>query len=183
MKKNIKIITLLLIVFQFTYAQKTGVEQSIFNVQTGFLGVWVNNEYRLSNEIVLRSEIGLDSGLRECNDCFIDYTFLTPVITLEPRWYYNIKKRNSENRGTNNSANFLALGINYHPDWFVISNEENISVSNQISIIPKWGIRRNIGNSDFNYEAGIGIGYKYYLDESISGIAGDLHLRIGYTFK
>jgi hypothetical protein len=96
MKKHIKIITLLLIIFQSTYAQNTGIEKSIFNVQTGFLGVWVNNEYRLSNEIVLRSEVGLDLGFQGCSDCNTVYG-LIPVISHEPRWYYNINKRNSKN--------------------------------------------------------------------------------------
>lgn len=174
--------TLLCFVFQANYSQNSGVEKSIFNIQTGFLGIWINNESRIFNEISLRTEIGLDAGLRGCSDCNTEYA-LAPVIALEPRWYYNINKRNALNKGTNNSANFLALGFKYHPDWFVISNSDNAQVANQISIIPKWGIRRNIGNSNFNYEVGIGIGYKFYLDENFSETTADLHLRIGYTFK
>jgi hypothetical protein len=175
-------ISLLILAFQSISAQNTGVEKSIYNVQTGFLGFWINNEYRLSNEISLRSEVGLDAGFSSCSDCTTTYG-LTPVLTLEPRWYYNITKRNSKNRGANNSANFLALNIKYLPDLFVISNNDYARVENQISIIPKWGIRRNIGYSNFNYEAGIGIGYRFYLDENFSEKAADLHLRIGYTFK
>ena len=45
---------------------------------------------------------------------------------------------------TNNSANFFTTSISYHPDWFVISNKDNLYVTNQLSILPKWGIRRNI---------------------------------------
>ncbi|MFZ0595590.1 MAG: hypothetical protein WAM46_01295 [Flavobacterium sp.] len=180
----IKVITtvLLCLVIQTGYSQNKGVEKSIYNVQTGFLGIWINNEYRLFNEISLRTEIGLDAGLRGCSDCDTEYA-LAPVITLEPRWYYNIDKRNSLNKGKNNSANFIALAIKYHPDWFVISNADYSQVANQIAIIPKWGIRRNIGTSNFNYEAGLGIGYKFYLDENFSEATADLHLRIGYTFK
>ena len=163
-------------------AQNSGVEKSIFNIQTGFLGAWINNEYRLSNQIALRSEIGLDLGFQGCSDCNTIYGF-TPVISLEPRWYYNINKRNSKNRGSNNSANFLALDVNFHPDLFVISNDDNAFVQNQIAFIPKWGIRRSIGKSNFNYEAGIGIGPRFYLDSNESDTTVDLHLRIGYTFK
>ena len=47
-----------------------------------------------------------------------------------------------------------------------------------------------MGNSNFNYEVGIGIGYKAYLNEDDSktvisttdNVAVDIHLRIGYTF-
>jgi len=31
-------------------------------IQTGFLGIWVHNESKLSNTISLRSELGFDSG-------------------------------------------------------------------------------------------------------------------------
>ena len=37
---------------------KASVEKSIFGIQTGFLGIWINNEVRLSNSFVLRSELG-----------------------------------------------------------------------------------------------------------------------------
>jgi hypothetical protein len=39
------------------------VEKSIFGIQTGLLGIWVHNEMRLTNEIALRTELGLDSGI------------------------------------------------------------------------------------------------------------------------
>lgn len=163
-------------------SQNTGVEKDIYNLQAGFLGIWFNHEHRLLNQISLRSEIGFDGGFYACSGCKTEYV-LTPAITLEPRWYYNINKRNAKNKKSNNSANFVTLGIDYHPNWFVISNHDNIFVPNQVAIIPKWGIRRNIGNSNFNYEAGIGIGRRFYLDQNFSDTTADLHLRIGYTFK
>jgi len=112
-----------------------------------------------------------------------------PTINLEPRYYYNIAKRAAKGRNTaNNSANFITLSLRYSPDWFIISNKENITTENTVFIIPKWGIRRSIGTSGFNYEAGLGVGYysligsdrKYYQDPE--GVAVDLHLRIGYCF-
>ena len=171
-----------------TKGQEISVEKSIYGIQTGFLGVWVHNESRLTNEISLRSEIGFDSGI--FGGSFYDKTgfLMTPVITLEPKWYYNLEKRNSKSKNIkNNSGNFIGLKTSYNPDWFVISNYDNIRVVNQISIIPKWGIRRNIGNH-FNFEAGIGLGYRYIFAKSAGYLTNeseatlDLHLRIGYTF-
>jgi excinuclease UvrABC helicase subunit UvrB len=69
----------------------------------------------------------------------------------------------------------------------VISNEDNINFISDISIVPTWGMRRNIGNY-FNYEAGFGIGYVHYFEEDNvilldeSGVTVNLHLRIGYRF-
>lgn len=179
-----------LLVFQSNYSQNNGVEKSIFNIQTGVLGSWINNETKISSKFALRSEIGLDAGIfgGDINDN--SGFFLTPVINIEPRWYYNILKRENKNKPiNNNSANFLTTSISYHPDWFVISSKNNINVYNQLSIIPKWGIRRNIANSNFNFEAGIGFGYRFYFlkqygySKNDGETALDLHLRIGYTFN
>ena len=59
-----------LLVFQSNYSQNNGVEKSIFNIQTGVLGSWLNNETKISNKFALRSEIGLDAGIfgGEIND-------------------------------------------------------------------------------------------------------------------
>lgn len=169
-------------------SQNTSVEKSTFGIQTGFLGVWVHHEARLSNQLVFRSELGFDSGI--WGGDFYDRTgyVFTPVITAEPRWYYNLKKREGKSKRIDgNSVNFVSLKTSFHPDWFVISNYDNISVISDLSIIPTWGIKRNIGRH-FNYEAGIGVGYRYifakqagYL-ENETEVALNTHLRIGYRF-
>lgn len=169
-------------------SQTVSVEQSTFGIQTGFLGIWVHNEAKLSNQIALRSELGFDSGI--WGGSFYEKTgfLLTPVITLEPRWYYNLNKRKSRSRRIDgNSGNFISIKTSYHPDWFVISNYDDIRVISDISMIPTWGIRRHIGEH-FTYEAGIGIGYRYTFakqagySEDESEAALNLHLRIGYKF-
>ena len=169
-------------------SQNASVEKSTFGVQTGFLGVWVHNETKLSNLIALRSEIGLDTGVSIRNGEDITGFLLTPVLTLEPRWYYNLNKRVSKSRRVDgNSGNFISIKTTYHPDWFVITNERNLDFITDIAIVPTWGIRRNIGNH-FTYEAGIGIGYLHYFKKdnvvliNEPDVAVNLHLRAGYRF-
>jgi len=171
-----------------TKGQEISVEKSINEIQTGFLGIWVHNESKLTNEIALRSEIGFNSGI--FGGGFYDKTgfILIPVITVEPRWYYNLQKKNSKSKNIkNNRGNFIGIKTSYTPDWFVISNYDNLSVVNQISIVPKWGIRRSIGKH-FNFETGIGLGYRYVFAKSAGYAENEseselnLHLRIGYTF-
>lgn len=168
-------------------AQNTSVEKSVSGIQTGLLGIWFHNESRLSNTIALRSEIGFDAEFWAGS--FYDKTgyAATPVLTASPRWYYNLKRRARKSKRINgNSANFIALKTSFRPGWFVISNYDNVSYASTISIVPTWGIRRNIG-SHFNYEAGIGLGYSYLLDKEgyrgdRFGKTGNLHVRIGYRF-
>lgn len=169
-------------------SQTTSVEHSTFGIQTGFLGVWVHHEARLSNKIALRSELGLDTGIFGSDVYNINGLILVPAITLEPRWYYNLEKRVSKQRRIDgNSGNFLSIKTTYHPDWFIISNVDNINFISDISIIPTWGIRRNVGNH-FTYEAGIGVGYVHYFEETNvflinqDEVTLNLHLRIGYRF-
>lgn len=169
-------------------SQSTSVEESTFGIQTGFLGAWIHNEAKLSNQIALRSEVGLDAGIWG-GDFYSNTGFLlAPVITLEPRWYYNLNKRKNKSRRIDgNSGNFVSIKTSYHPDWFVISNHDNIRVVGDISIIPTWGIRRNVG-SHFTYETGMGIGYVHYFAKDAGYLnnegetAVNLHLRLGYRF-
>jgi hypothetical protein len=187
--KKIIYVTVVLFITQTNFSQSKGIKKSLFNFQTGILGTWLNNETKLTNNLSLRSEIGLDAGVfgGEINDS--PGLFLTPVINLEPRFYYNINNRINKNKNTsNNGANFFTTSLSYHPDWFVISSKNNIDVYNQLSIIPKWGLRRNIANSNFNFEAAIGFGYRFYFlkqygySKNDGETALDLHLRIGYSF-
>lgn len=187
--KQILIIIHFLLILQNNYCQS--VEKSIFNVQTGILGLWINNETKITNSIALRTELGIDAGyiggeIHEENSGL----FLVPDINIEPRWYYNIVKRTSKNKIiSNNNFNFLTTTLSFHPDSFIIQKKGNeINVRNQISLTPKWGIRRNIGKSNFNYEIGFGVGYriifqKKYGYENKKEPNYDLHLRIGYNFK
>jgi len=173
----------------FSQTNQGLIEKSVWGVQVGFPGFWVHNESRISEKFALRSEAGLDMGFWGSD--FYDNTgfLLTPVITIEPRFYYNIYKRGEQRKWTkSNSANFITLKTSYHPDWFVLSNQKDFSVLQDLSVIPTWGMRRSIGKSNFNYETGMGIGYRYIFAKSAgylaneSKVAANLHLRIGYTF-
>jgi hypothetical protein len=184
-----KIITLVFLSLSiFCNAQNASVEKSVFGIQTGLLGIWAHNESRLSNTIALRSELGFDGAIWG-GSIYDEVGFsLSPVLTLEPRFYYNLNKRNSKSKViTNNSGNFISLQTSFHPDWFVISNYEYASIISVISIIPTWGIRRNMG-VHFNFEAGAGIGYQYSFAKAAgypsntSEAAANLLLRIGYVF-
>jgi len=168
-------------------SQDASVEKSTYGIQTGVLGIWVYNEAKLSNSIALRTELGFDFGIWETTyyDDYDSPLILTPVIVVEPRFYYNLKKRvENSKRIDGNSGNFIALKTSYHPE-LAIFNTDDAPVVSDFAIIPTWGIRRNLGDH-FNYEAGIGVGYSYTFaeragySEDESGLELNMHLRIGY---
>ncbi len=147
------------------------VEKSVFGIQIGLLGIWAHNELKLSNQVALRSEIGL-GGVNTAN--------IVPLLALEPRWYYNIDKRADKNKRIDgNSGNYISFRTSYR--FFDIS-EADKNEHSYLSFIPTWGIRRNIGNH-FNYEAGIGLGLGFFNDnERKIGYTSYFNLKIGYRF-
>lgn len=167
----------------FSQNNEIAIEKSIYNFQIGAVGAWFSNETRLYDEISLKSEVGLYAEIIKGIGFFI-----APEIILEPRWYYNFKKRGSKGLDVNNnSANFITLKTNFRSSLFEFSDFENKRAENSIAFIPKWGIRRNI-NSNFNYELGLGFGYFFYIDKKYATVSDnqgpfvDLHIRIGYSF-
>lgn len=106
-------------------------------------------------------------------------TVFNPNLRLEPRYYYNLEKREKKEKDiSNNSGKFLSIAINYRPDIVVFSNNKNLGTVASYSIVPKWGIRRSLGRN-FNYEAGLG--FRHEIKYRNFGEV-DLHLRIRYTF-
>lgn len=186
--KKLLLIVVLCALTLIVNSQEYSVEKTIYGVQIGFLGFWIHNETKLSDKIALRSEVGFDGAV--LNESFIDkLIFLQrPVFSLEPRWYYNLDKRGSKSkRIEGNSGNFLSLRTRYSYGRFVISNIDIAKMNSGISIIPTWGIRRNMGKY-LTYETGIGVGYQYIIVpkessfENESSLGINIHLRIGCKF-
>ncbi len=192
MQKHFYFLLLLSFVTHYSWTQEQAVvDKSVYGVQIGVLGFWAHNETRLQNNFSLRTEVGFDTGLFSSNSDYsgtdVGVVFI-PSISLEPKFYYNLEKRISKGKNiAKNSGNFIALRLNYRPDWFTLSNVENTSVADNIAIIPKWGIKRTFWKH-LTYELGAGIGYrKYFLKqygylENPGETAIDLHIRLGYTF-
>lgn len=170
----------------FTQEEKTySVENSIYGFQTGLLGSWVYNETKLNNEFTLKTEIGLDGGYSYSDfDSPKSQYILVPSLSLEPRWYYNFAKRDKRGKSiTNNGANYLSVKTIYNPDWFKISNVENISGVHVLRIIPSWGLHRNLGsNFDFDLRLGFGYGFVSNNTTATNGFLPDLSVRFGYIF-
>lgn len=162
------------------------VEKSLFNVQVGTFGVWVNNELRLTNSLVLRTELGLENVVfNKTNFHSSDEFVLFPIVSLAPRYYYNRVKRAANGLDIfDNSGDFFSLAFRFYPEALVISKEKNITSNSYGYIISKWGIRRNI-NYHFSYEMGFGLGIDANTGEDDGKpfeVQPEVHLRIGYHF-
>lgn len=188
MKKVIVVLFVFGLFAQVAQAQDASIEKSIKGIQIGYPGVWAYVEPKLGGPVSLRMEAGLFIGYLSSSLYGKAGVISVPGLILEPRWYYDIKKRSLKSKKTaGNTGNFLALNLSYYPEWFVLSSLDGLPTISHFAAIPKWGIRRGIGQH-FDFEAGIGLGVRrVFFEKADDGddktvAAGDLHLRFGYHF-
>lgn len=177
-------LALLMISFSMMNAQENSVNKnSFFGIQAGLFGFNSYNETLLSKEFALRSEIDFEASIWG-GDLYSKTGFaLAPELSVSPKWYYNLSKRENSGKNTSyNAANYISARVGFTPDWFVISNVDGIVVNPMLSVVPTWGFRRNFAR-DFNYEfqIGLGIGKIMKSGYDIQAVP-NLSFRIGYDF-
>ncbi|MEK9619862.1 MAG: hypothetical protein VW078_07185 [Flavobacteriales bacterium] len=173
----------LLIIFYLVYfisfsqksSEKVSVEKSILSIQTGYFGTWINHELKLHKKIALRTEVGTEYRLKFAIKQSFDSLKNQVSIFLEPKYYFNLVKRESKNKNIkNNAGNYISLRTNFN----ILNNLENGDVYFH-NLTPTFGIRRNI-TSHFNLELSFGYGISY--SNSLILIEAMPSFRFGYTF-
>jgi hypothetical protein len=97
----------------------------------------------------------------------------SPVLKIEPRLYYSVKRRSEINRFINNSASFFGVTTNFHAAG---SRKYDLSY---LSVIPKWGFRRAMGKH-FIFETQMGAGMYFY--QGFHQFDAGLDIKFGYVF-
>lgn len=177
-----------LLLAAFAQAQESTIEKNVTGVQIGLFVLDAYNEARIADKVSLRTELSLvpliwGGDLYDNKSGFALY----PLFSLTPKYYYNLNRRVEKGKNIkNNAANYLAFQVRYLPG-LVISNHDDMGLSNQIHFIPTYGLRRNF-LKNFNYEFKVGLGYGFGRSElfgkevNVSGLAADLTFKVGYDF-
>lgn len=165
-------------------AQEASVENSTCGIQVGISPLSIYNELKMTNTLALRTELafGFSYSLTQWT--------VMPVLIVEPRYYYNLKKRLEKGKRIDgNSGNRISVLMGYEPGVVLSSNNKKTYPS--FNVMPSWGIRRNIGQH-FNYEVGLGLGYGWTFSEypigdaivrpNTHGVVYGIRLGIGYQF-
>lgn len=182
--RKIKFTILVVSFFSTSNNNSLQAQKSVTSIQTGILGIWTQHERVVANTITLRLEMGAEPAIAG-NGITNEKSFRwMPVGTVEPRLYYNLKTRNRKGFNTSNyAANFVSLKTSYNPGWAIYSNEVLPEKQSNYSIIPTYGLKRNI-NKYFFYEVGIGFGIRQFIKTNSvparSEGASNVLLRIGY---
>ena len=151
------------------------VEKSILSIQTGYFGTWINHELKLHKKFALRTEFGTEYRLKFAIKQSFDSLKNQVSIFLEPKYYFNLKKRESKNKNIkNNAGNYISLRTNFN----ILNNLENGEIYFH-TLTPTFGIRRNI-TSHFNLEFSCGYGLSYLNNMLISEAMSSM--RVGYVF-
>lgn len=187
------------------------VDKSVSGIQTGLLGIWWHNESRIAPNWALPTEIGYAAPVyarvqyREeaTGNHNYFYPVFQPVLSLEPRFYYNSGKRQGNSNNTfHNSGNYLSFAFQYYPKFLAYSPKGNSDEflafdakepNGGLYFIPTWGIRRNISYR-LNFELGAGFGIDLIeafnlgtsTSKEIAYVGNDfifnVHLRFGYKY-
>jgi len=147
------------------------------SISVDILSLTYNYEYALGKKFSLTGRAGFQSAYGYSS--FYGSAFIiSPAISLEPRYYYNLSRRERKEKRTNkNSANYLAL-----TSWYIFDPiySNQASGENFALIAPNWGIRR-VNSKAFLFEFNTGISYSIgeYIDNNIGFL---ISLRFGYVF-
>ncbi len=169
--KNLRIIILFLSMLSLGSALAQQVE-SLHSIKLGFPSLTYSYEHALGKQFSINMEAGVKWGWQSFNNSLKINS--NPFLQIEPRFYYNVKKRFGEGKFLNNSASFFSIcsgvdfikhtGESYYPTLFVV---------------PKWGFRRAIGKH-FIFETQIGGGVQF--NRYSTKFRPDLNLKFGYVF-
>ena len=190
--KNFIVLAFVLMSFIAKAQEEVSVEKNLNSVQGGLISLSYQKEIRLDRKITLKSEIGLVSGSStiEYSDGQKEKSFLiVPFVSVEPRWYYSLDRRNRLEKETkNNSSNYFSLLTSFSSTRTTVVNTKDFETAPSLDIIPEYGIRRSIGKRFYaEYSAGIGYRhnflkkeYFYSIDEN--EVVIDIQFKVGYIF-
>jgi len=176
--RKILLIILFLGVYSFANSQNSTAVINAAGLQAGFLGGWLYNEASIANDKTLRVELGINMWFYES---FGNQPYFYPSLSVEPRWYYNILKREKKNKSINkNSADFISIKGGFVPEFAHVPIKSGYSFSNSFAIVAGWGLRREIAKNVFA-ELGIGVGYEFYFGKNAheNNLLILPHFRIG----
>lgn len=161
--------------------EELSLQKEIISADIGFIGAWVSYERHLNSLFTLKSAVGLEGGFGQ--GYFSDgktYFAFTPTFKIEPRYYYNFLRRVQLNKKTAyNAANYFAFAARYFSNLVTLTNVDGLYVQKGLSLIPKVGIKRTLGQR-INFEFALGVG-AYFSSSPIQTAVG-FDVRLGYNF-
>ena len=185
MIKQIIFVILVSLCCSYALLAQSTVERSMTGLQFNLNTVGAYHEIGLSDKATIR--LGGDLGLRwrargTGNTVNFDAR-LQPALRAEPRYYYNMAKREAKGkRMGNNAGNFVGLKTEYILPVHLFASEGLRNPQGIVSFIPRWGIRRNLG-SGWDFELGLGAGVRIEGAGNSMRVYRDLDVEWKFGFR
>ena len=166
MKTKLFLTAIIMVMSVFGYSQST---QNHHKVYIPFwIGAGYGYEWSVADEVTINSQIDMRAYIGD-DDFAIDNFVFSPRITIEPRYYYNLKKRAEKGKNINsNSANYVSFDLSYELP-LGLSGIRDVP-QHTFRLLPSWGMRRELSEHftmDFSVYAGYKlIGTQYYNDSN-----------------
>jgi len=145
--------------------------ESLHSVKLGYPDITYSYEHALGKQFSINMEAGAHWSWKYSNHS--TEIIFSPVLKIEPRLYYSVKRRFEIDRFTNNSASFFCVTTSFHSAIFQEYRR------GYLSVIPKWGFRGAMGKH-FIFEIQLGAGMYFYRYSHLFGPG--LDLKFGYAF-
>jgi len=177
MKKLTGVLVLMLIFGSNSVFSQKLVKTS--SIQAGFFDLGYAREFPVSNKTVINVFGGMYGGF--FYNSFEGAQFdLVPVVSVEPRLYYNMAKRLSKNKKIDfNSVNYVALNCAYV--FGMLSTNPYFLTESTFSVSPEWGFRRYLGKR-FTFDLAIGPGFNKSLFEPLN-VSVNVYITFSYHLK
>lgn len=139
-----------------------GNTNKLVNFKLSFLTPTVAAEFKMapkfSFEVAGKMNVAVLS-----NSTFTQFLVLPfPVVHVEPKWNYNILKRESKGKKTENfSSNFISLYTSYRV-------KVSTYTRHSLLIGPTWGMQRTLGKIGY-FKLNTGLGYFHIFDKATLG--------------
>lgn len=156
------------------------------SIDINIAGISVGFEQPLGGTFTFAARLGLQAGLSYAWNIYDGGSFyysLHGAISVEPRWYYNFRRRLLNGRSIRaNSGNYLSVEAMYLTPPIARNNDGK---AQGFLLTPMWGMRRVWPSRLFlEFAAGVEvyfISWDYAADADI-GAGPRLSLRFGYSF-
>lgn len=153
-----KIFFLILLALTFALnAQNTNNLNNAAKINLGFHGLDLSYALPLSNKFLWENNFGIGMGMNS-HGSDAEFTFdlakPVPYFKSEVKYMYNINKRSTKGKNTNNnSGNYIGLQTKYS-----FGNTKHYQLSSALLTEIHWGIQRSLGGK-FLFSTHIGLGY------------------------
>lgn len=143
MKTSQKITFLLLLLPIICYGQNLSYTTNRIGLTVAGLDYSIEKQINMNKSLIFSAELVYDFFRKRGISGDESGWGLSPLLYVEPRWYYNfIKRQRDKKKVVFNSSNYLGMYVGYR-FWPIVN--KNLSNEGNFFLVPNIGFQRTVG--------------------------------------